>query len=244
MDGRYGGNGRNNPYRSERNDRIGREEHVPSGLSPWRDIWLHPRLVTRDFLHSTDPLRGALLLALIAGVFNMMDRASNNHQGDHLSTFGLILNILISCVLSGLVTYYVGSWLLKVVGRWVGGVGATREMRIVSGRIFGMLSLMIGILWIPELLIAGRDAFTTATPLLDSSGTRSLLYTVVVGIEVILAVWAFVLILHAIGEIHGFSAWKALLALILTGIIVFLVVFLIILIVALLFGSVLAAFNF
>ncbi|OWA33711.1 hypothetical protein B9G55_20455 [Saccharibacillus sp. O16] len=243
MDGRYGGNHGDDRYPHERNDRIGREEYVPSGLSPWKDIWLHPRLVTRDYLHSADPLKNALLLALAAGIFNTMDRASSSNQGDDLSTFGLILNILISGLLSGLVMYYVGGWLLKVVGRWVGGVGTTSEMRIVSGRIVGMLTVMIGILWIPELLLAGKDAFTTDTPLLASSVTRALLYTAVVWIEAIMGVWSFVLILHAIGEIHGFSAWKALLVLILTGILVFLVVFLIVIIVALAFGTLLAGFG-
>lgn len=245
---------RQDPYRDERyrddryrhagNGRISRADYVPSGLSPWRDIWLHPRLVTRDFLYSSDPLRNALWLALITGVFNAMDRASSSNQGDDVSTLGLIFSILVSGLISGLLTYYVGSWLLKVVGKWVGGVGTTREMRIVSGRITGMLGIMIGLFWVPELLIAGRDAFTLATPLLDSSMTRSLLFSVLVGVESLLAIWAFVLTLHAIGEIHGFSAWKSLLVLILTGILVFLVVFLVVVIVALIFGSLFAAFGF
>lgn len=244
---------RNAPYRDDRyrddryrqagNGRISREEYVPSGLSPWRHIWLHPRLVTRDFLHSADPLRNALLLALIAGCVNALNTASTRSWGDDMSTGGLIASVIIVGLISGLLTYYLGAWLLKVVGGWLGGVASTREMRIISGRIQGMLSIMLGVFWIPELLIAGKENFTTLTPVLDGSAGRTLLYFGLLALESLAGLWVFVLILHATGEVHGFSAWKSLLMYVIVGIIGLLLAFILVFVAIMIVGTVITGFS-
>lgn len=210
------------------------ELHTPSGLSPWLGVWIHPRLVTRDFMYSSRPLRSALLLAIIASMFSALNTASTRSLGDEFSTLGLILSILVSGLVSGLLTYYVGSWLLKLVGGWLGGEGSIKDMRVVVGRISGMLGIMIGLLWVPELLIAGRENFTSLTPNLDSSAIRTMLYLGFVVLEGILGFWAFVLILHAVGEAHRFSAWRALLMCIILGVVLILIVVVVVVIVALL----------
>ncbi|OWR27091.1 hypothetical protein CDO73_22830 [Saccharibacillus sp. O23] len=234
---------RDDRYRHAGNGRISRADYVPSGLSPWRHIWLHPRLVARDFLYSADPLRNALLLALIAGCFTALNTASTRNWGDDMSTGGLIASVVIVGLIGGLLTYYLGAWLLKVVGGWLGGVASTSEMRIISGRIQGMLSIMVGLFWIPELLIAGKENFTLLTPVLDANLTRSLLYFGVSMLELAGSVWSGILILHATGEIHGFSAWKALLMYVIVTIIGMLIAFILIFLVIMIVGTVITGFS-
>ncbi len=234
---------RDDRYRNEGGGRISRENHVPSGLSPWRDIWIHPRLVARDFLYSADPLRNALALALIAGLFTALNTASTRNWGDDMSTGGLIASVVIVGLIGGLLTYYLGAWLLKVVGGWLGGVASNREMRIISGRIQGMLSIMVGLFWIPELLIAGKENFTLFTPVLDASLMRSLLYFGVAILEFVGTAWAAVVILHATGEIHGFSAWKALLMYVIVTIIGLLIAFIAVFVVIMIVGTFITGFS-
>lgn len=250
MDGRYGrDNNEPNERELDPRDRYpesrslsGRggqadSRHTPSGLSPWRGVWMHPRLVTRDFIYSARPLRGALLLALIASMFGALNTASTRNWGDDMSLPMLVLSVMVTGLISGLVTYYVVSWLFKLVGGWLGGVGSSKDMRIVVGRISGMLGIMIGLLWIPELLIAGRENFTFETPNLDSSTLRSLLYMGVLLLEFAFGFWAFVLILHATGEAHAFSAWRALLMYFILGVLLLLVLVAVVLVVALVSGT-------
>ncbi len=220
------------------------EDQSLGGLSPWLRVWLHPRRVTRDFMRSSDPLRGALLLALIAGVFNALNTASARNSGDAMTAGGLAVSVLLGGVIGGLATYYIGAWLMKLVGGWLGGVGSTQDMRIVSGRINGMLSIMVGLFWIPELLIAGMENFTYLTPNLDASVTRTVLYLLFVLLEFAFGAWSFVAILHAAGEAHRFSAWKALLMFVILGVCVFLLAFIVILVIALMFGAAFGAFGF
>ncbi|CAM4259261.1 Yip1 family protein [Saccharibacillus endophyticus] len=237
----------NDPYGKSPGEQHGsrrEEDRARGGLSPWLRVWIHPRQVTRDFMRSSDPLRGALLLALIAGVFNALNTASTRNSGDVMSAGSLAVSVLLGGLIGGLATYYIGAWLMKLVGGWLGGVGSTRDMRIVSGRISGMLGIMVGLFWIPELLIAGMENFTYLTPNLDASMPRTLLYLLFVLLEFAFSAWSFVAILHAAGEAHRFSAWKALLMFVILGFCVFLLVFIVILVIALTFGAAFGAFGF
>lgn len=237
----------NDPYGGSPHEQQGsrrEEDRALGGLSPWLRVWIHPRQVTRDFMRSSDPLRGALLLALIAGVFNALNTASTRNSGDVMSAGSLAVSVLLGGLIGGLATYYIGAWLMKLVGGWLGGVGSTQDMRIVSGRISGMLGIMVGLFWIPELLIAGMENFTYLTPNLDASMPRTLLYLLFVLLEFAFSAWSFVAILHAAGEAHRFSAWKALLMFVILGFCVFLLVFIVILVIALTFGAAFGAFGF
>ena len=237
----------NDPYGASRQEQRGNrpeEDQTLGGLSPWLRVWIHPRRVTRDFMRSSDPLRGALLLALIAGVFNALNTASTRNSGDAMTAGGLAVSVLLGGLIGGLATYYIGAWVMKLVGGWLGGVGSTQDMRIVSGRISGMLGIMVGLFWVPELLIAGMENFTYSTPNLDASILRTLLYLLFVLLESGFGIWSFVAVLHAAGEAHRFSAWKALLMFVILGVCVFLLVFIVILVIALMFGAASGAFGF
>ncbi|NGZ75560.1 Yip1 family protein [Saccharibacillus alkalitolerans] len=237
MDGRHGnedgGNSRVDLYKNEAGggyrDEGPDESGIRNGRSPWLEVWLHPRQVTRWFLDSANPLRGALALALVSGVLNAFNSASNGNWGDVYSTGGLIARAIVIGLIGGLIGYYVGSFLIKWVGSWFGGVGSMSDMQVVVGRISGMTSIVLGLLLIPELLIAGRELFTEQTPYLDAHPLRSLLLAAVLFVEFALSVWIFVILLHAIGEAHGFSAWKALLVesilIVAVVVVVFVVVF-------------------
>ncbi len=70
-------------------------------------------------------------------------------------------------------------------------------------------------LWVPELALAGQEMLTTATPILAASPLRAVLLVLVILLEVVLGLWSFVLFLKCLGEVHGFSAWKSLAAVLL-----------------------------
>ena len=76
------------------------------------------------------------------------------------------------------------------------------------------------LLWIPELLLFGEELFTEATPRLDAAPELQGLLLVFVAVELTAALWAFVAFLKCLGEVQGFSAWRALLNLLLPGVLV------------------------
>lgn len=66
------------------------------------------------------------------------------------------------------------------------------------------------LLWPPELSLLGREMFTTATPTLDANPILFVPLGFLILLEVVVGVWAFVVFLKALGEAHGFSAWRSL----------------------------------
>jgi len=204
----------------------------PTGWMPWLEVWIRPRKVVRSFLDSSNPTRYMILIAWFAGMFSVLDRASEKSALDNMPALALLPLVVIGGFLGGLLALYLGGALFKWVGSWLGGTGTHEDMRVAVTRGYNTLSIIIGLLWIPNLLLAGGDMFTEATPRLDNHIFLSLSLLVITLVELALIIWGFVVGLHAIGEAHRFSAWKSLLA----AFIIIIMVLILIAIIALLIG--------
>ncbi len=64
--------------------------------------------------------------------------------------------------------------------------------------------------WVPQLLLFGKDMFTTETPRIDSSYLLTGLFWGLAAVEMVIGVWTIVAFLKCLGEVQGFSAWRAL----------------------------------
>jgi hypothetical protein len=76
------------------------------------------------------------------------------------------------------------------------------------------------LLWVPELLLFGEELFTEATPRLDADPGLQALLLAFVAAELLAVLWAFVLFLKCLGQVQDFSAWRALLNLLLPGVLI------------------------
>ena len=187
-------------------------------MNPWFSMWLHPRRTIRQIV-ATDPDRFVLLLAAVGGIVEALTNATSDSQGDNLSLRTILLTALIAGPLMGIVGLWLGSILLRWTGGWIGGQADSRRIRtaLAWANVPLLWSL---ILWGPALLLFGAELFATATPIIDASTMLSGLYMVFsFGIGTV-SIWAFVVFLHALGEVQGFSAWKALGNSILAGLVV------------------------
>ena len=68
----------------------------------------------------------------------------------------------------------------------------------------------MGLLWIPYLLLFGKEMFTTDMPRVETSVILSVIYTALGAADMAGALWGFVVLLKCLGEAHRFSAWRAL----------------------------------
>ena len=177
-------------------------------LNPWFSMWLHPRRTIRQIVE-TDPDRLVLLLAAVGGIAQAFANAENKSSADKVSLTTVLLIALILGPLMGVFSLWLGSVLLRWTGSWIGGQADSRRIRsaLAWSNVPQIWSLL---LWFPAIFFFGAELFTKATPVIDASAALSGLYfgfslgTVVVG------VWSFVVFLHSLGEVQGFSAWKAL----------------------------------
>lgn len=180
----------------------------PANLNPWFSMWTKPRATIAQIV-ARDPTHLVVPLAALAGVGETLDRASARSAGDTLDLWAILSIAVIFGPVVGVIGLYVGSALLRWTGSWLGGQASSEHIRTAmawSGVpvIWGMA------LWVPELALYGEELFTTATPRIDASAGLALVFFTLVAIEITIGVWAFVVFLKSLGQVQGFSAWKAL----------------------------------
>lgn len=178
-------------------------------LNPWFSMWLHPRRTIRQIVE-TDPERLVLLLAAVGGIAQALANAESKSNGDKVSLTSVLLISLILGPLMGVFSLWLGSIILRWTGGWIGGQADARRVRtaLAWANVPQIWSLL---LWIPALLLFGAELFTKATPIIEASSLLSALYLVFSIGTAVIGVWSFVVFLHSLGEVQGFSAWKALL---------------------------------
>ena len=194
--------------------------NLDRGVVPFFTMWTRPRRTMRAILEA-NPRRFVIPLAVLAGFGDALDRASGQSIGDgnNLPVWAIVLLCAVVGPLGGLLVVYGGGWLLRLAGGWLGGrasnVGARSAVAWSSVPLAWSL-----LLWPPELALIGREMFTTATPTLDAYPVLWLPFGFLILLEVAIGIWAFVVYLKALGEAHGFSAWRSLAATVIAAVLV------------------------
>jgi hypothetical protein len=187
-------------------------------LNPWASIWIRPRATTR-FLLDSDPQRAVVVLGALTGVYHALDRASGRDAGDKIPGFAIALAVLLVGPLAGVLKVYVSAALLRLAGRWLGGGASAEELRTAVA--WGSVPLLVSlVLWVPLLLLFGREMFSRDAPRLAAGGPSTIVFFVIVAGQLVLGIWSLILSLKAVGEAQEFSAWRALANFILAGMIV------------------------
>lgn len=187
-------------------------------LNPWLAIWTRPRATIRQQVER-DPEAWVLALVAFAGVGQLLSDASARSYGDRLDLPTLLFMALLAGPLIGILGAYVGGSLLCWSGRLLGGSAHPVEIRAaIAWSSVPYVASMV--LWVPELLLFGEELFTNATPRLDADpGLQALLFAFV-AVEMLAALWTFVVFLKCLGQVQAFSAWRALLNLLLPGVLI------------------------
>jgi hypothetical protein len=81
------------------------------------------------------------------------------------------------------------------------------------------------ILWIPQLALFGKELFTSATPKIAANPFLALVLLGFLGVQLVIAIWAFVVLLICLSEVHRFSIWKALATIVVSGLAIFVPLF-------------------
>jgi hypothetical protein len=187
-------------------------------LNPWLSMWTRPRETVRQLLR-TSPAWVILLLAALAGVGQVLDNASFRNLGDSYPAGMIVVLAVLLGPAFGIIGLYIGGVLVAWTGHWIGGTAPARDVR--TAMAWAGLPLVAGlVVWVFDLALFGSEMFTSYTPRLEASLGLALLMLVSGVVSLVLGVWAMVLLCKSVGEVHGFSAWKGLGAMLLAGLVV------------------------
>ena len=181
-------------------------------VNSWFTIWYEPRATIRRIV-DTDARRFVVGIAFASGAMaaiysqlalstaSVSSLSSVPHL-PHFGTIGLTLSTIISGVLSVISLYGLAA-LYRWSGHILGGTATRVEMRSalawaeVPGLYLGLANIVAALI--------GSDV-PGAPSAVSASGV----------VDFIAGIWIFVISLKCIGEVHRFSAWRALGAIILS----------------------------
>ncbi len=186
--------------------------------NPWIDLWIYPRSTFRHILE-TNLYQYIFWLALFGGVLsglNFLAYAWTHYPlHTHQPISALALSITIGALL-GLINLYVGGWLFRLTGSWVGGKGTFAQVKCAVG-------------WSSYPYM-----FSTLFSLFSYFSLNHLWVALSFGIlNVVFLIWGFIIFLKILAEAHQFSIWRALGALLLAMVLLFVVFMIIALIIPL-----------
>ncbi|MGY0653103.1 YIP1 family protein [Luteimonas sp. A537] len=168
-------------------------------------MWSRPRETIQSIV-SRDPTHLVVPLAALSGISEALDKASTKSLGDSMELPAIFALAIVAGAISGVVGLYILCYLLKLSGRWLGGKSSSVNIRAATA--WSSVPIIWALLlWVPELLIFGKDLFTTAAP---SITARPAVYFGFLGVELAIAIWGVVVFCKALGQVQAFSAWRAL----------------------------------
>lgn len=177
-------------------------------LNPWIAIWTKPRETIQQIV-DTDPNHLVLLLAALGGVSQTLDRASIRSAGDQIEIQWIFLIAAVGGPIFGIIGLYIGAALVRWTGQWLGGTGSSENIRaaIAWGNVPIVLAL---VLWIPELALFGEELFTAEMPRMEANPMLAVVFTGFMLVEMVIGIWTIVIVLQCLGQVQGYSAWRAL----------------------------------
>jgi hypothetical protein len=184
-------------------------------------IWTSPRATIRRIV-DTDPTRNAVALAAfgsgISALSGQWSKAlGNNANLSVLWPLWVAVIVAFSAAL-GVFSLFMGGVVLKWSGSLLGGVASRVEVRAaiawsqvpaIAGAILFLIAVLLGVpIPVPT---------PGALPQIDPA------FYMIMVVEGVLGFWGFIVSLKCIGEVHRFSPWRALIAVLIPGLIVIIV---------------------
>ncbi len=179
--------------------------------NPWVTIWSSPRATIRRIV-SVNPRYQVVGIAALSGALSALEARWSQPPppgsgGVVAWPVLVVFSVVIWAILSIVWLYLVGAF-FKWAGAVLGGSATYAGVRaaLAWAQVPVIVALAIGILSI--LLGTGAPMVPFGGPQRDTSASVSLLHGA-------FGIWSFILTLKCVGEVHRFSAWRALASLVL-----------------------------
>lgn len=193
------------------------------GVNPWLSIWTSPRKSIRTLIHYSTNHR-IIALSAIYGFLYMLQLSHFLSLGTGNPLWMILLISIIFALPAGYIIFNVMSFFNYFLGKLIKGKGTFKEIRAAT--YWSSVPCVISVLlYIVQIVVFRNELFVAGYETQVMGGAA--LLTLIVGIiQRVITVWVFIIFLHALGEVQGFSAWMALLNVFLSGLTIAILLFL------------------
>lgn len=193
---------------------VEKHQPVPEKLNPWLSIWVRPKVTARYAIEKM-PMSYLVVLVLIGGIFEVLDKAVTKNMGDNIPTPFIFLIALVAGPIFGYIGWWIGSGIAYIIGKWLGGIGTYKELRAVFG-IVNIFYIIAGIVWIPDLIIIGSSIFSSY---IEGGFGATIWLFISAFLSIVFGIWGFIGTLFCVAEAHRFPVWKALITILIPTVI-------------------------
>jgi hypothetical protein len=180
---------------------------------PLVTIWLRTKEGMEEKLDHTTKKQIFLLIALY-GITAALDNAAIRNLGERNPFERILIYSIVLGPFMGALYWFLLSDLTHWTSRLLGGSGTWKETRTAVAWATIPYSTKL-VLWVPQLLLFGREMFTAKTPVIDSNLILLTLFFLFGLLETIMNIGFIVVLSKSLGAAHQFSAWRGLGALVL-----------------------------
>ena len=191
---------------------------------PWIAIWMSPRETIKKIVNR-DPTHQVIMLGALAGALAMINSLLSAALGftpiplpaqlvPYLPLLTFASPFLGAAF--GIAGLYMGAFVFEWSGRVLGGAGTSQTVRAaVAWSEVPQICLAIVLL----LILLGTGVWQAIIPSMpDPNGPSAGPFTLTRGVEAIISIWSFIVFVHCLAQVHRFSAWRALGAVLLPGV--------------------------
>lgn len=178
-------------------------------VRPWLSIWTKPRQTVREIINYNVKYR-FFALSLLYGLPTLFQTAQNFSLGGVFTLPAIIFLCLILAPLIGAIGFIICTALLTWTGRWLGGKGRFLEVRCAVSWT-SATNLVTVLIWALLIFQFKQIIFYEGFVKMPMTVSESAWLSVYFLVQLVVAIWSFILLLLAISEVHAFSVWKSLL---------------------------------
>ncbi len=178
-------------------------------------IWTKPKQ-TLEFILQNCPKKYVTALLILGGITDCLNRSASKNNGTDISFIIILILVILFGGLVGWLFSYIYAFLLSWTGEWLKGRAEYDKFIIVIAWANVPIICSL-VLWVFKLVIFRDQLFNIDT---DSfTGAAIFLYYSFGIIDLILGIWATVILVKGIALIQNFTIGKAILNMILPGIV-------------------------
>ena len=178
-----------------------------TGAEIFTEIWLNPRTVFK-FINENQYEKYLIILFILAGISNSIDRAVFRDAGDDLSLEVILLMSIFLGGLLGWISYYIYAALLSWTGKWLDGKADTKSILRVCG--YATIPTSIALIFVMvQIYFSGIGYFQTEGFIYYENSMEEYIIWASLISEFILGIWSMIFFIVGISEVQGFSLSRA-----------------------------------
>lgn len=183
-------------------------------MNPWFSIWSKPRATIIQVI-SEDPKRGMWILAWIYGMLAFFNAFQGMSIGYSLSLLPTLCVALVFAPLWGMLSFWVWSWILYGVGKFLKGKG--NAMLIRSAYAWSCAPLILSVItWFAMIAIFRISLFQNFPENYTLNEAQIFMLFGFLAFKVTITIWSFVIFINALAEVQQFSIGRAILNIVLS----------------------------